>query len=205
MNEEEKAQTPKEQKKKYVFNCTKCGKCCEDRKEVPITTNDILKWSKNNLLQTIFPYVKLKVTQQQGSSLIIRPEQNKSGCPLYNTEDKLCTIYEHMPDICRAFPLNFNGNKYYIDPYNRQIDCPGIGHGTMSKEQLIEDRKAAEQAYINMNDSLLLTTLHYSLFMQHLQQEQQRIIEEMPEEERKKYEELLKSQQGTSGTDSEKE
>jgi len=198
-NEEKSTKKPK---KKYVFNCTKCGKCCEERTQVPVTTHDIKKWSKKGTLASLMPYLDLHVVPQQATLLVLKSPDDEKGCPLYDGENKLCNIYSEMPDVCQAFPLSYNGTKYFIDNFNKQVNCPGIGNGTMTKTQLLEDRKAAENAFHNLNDSMMLTTIYYSLIIRHLQKEQERRFNEMPEEERKKYEELLKKEQQQTADES---
>ena len=45
----ENMKTEKKGKEKFVFNCTKCGNCCENRGPIPITFMDLQNWAKNYL------------------------------------------------------------------------------------------------------------------------------------------------------------
>lgn len=191
--EKSTVEKPIEEKKtpKYIFNCTKCGKCCEEREDVPVTTSDLKKWAENNILPVVMPYLNLSVTQQ-AIRVILKKENDEKGCPLYDAENKLCKIYMNMPDECNSFPLGFNGKSYYIKKF---VECPGIGSGTMTKEQLLQDRKKAELDFNNQNEALVMTSIFYGIFIQYLQNEQKKAVKNMTEEEKNKYEELLKSRE----------
>ena len=59
--EDEKSSPPAEDKppkKKYVFNCTKCGQCCEKREHVPVSFDDIRKWTQSGAINSVFPHLK---------------------------------------------------------------------------------------------------------------------------------------------------
>ncbi|UCE12497.1 MAG: YkgJ family cysteine cluster protein [Candidatus Heimdallarchaeota archaeon] len=191
-------ETPKV-KKKYVFNCTKCGNCCEKREFVPVTLNDMRNWAKSGTINAVFPHLRFRTLKTVGTeekqeflTLVITGSEN--GCSLFDKENRLCNIYHSMPLECKAFPLGYNGKNYFI----KDKSVPGIGQGTMTKEQLIEDRDNARIDFEARIETQIMLPLLYSLFMQNLLEQQQKAMEEMPEEKRKQLDELLKTQQDQS-------
>ncbi|NHJ02419.1 MAG: YkgJ family cysteine cluster protein [Candidatus Heimdallarchaeota archaeon] len=199
-NKEEKTQESTtseekgEQKKKYVFNCTKCGQCCEKREIVPVTLSDIRNWTHSGIINSVFPYLKFRTIQRKEGD---KPQEllalglvgQEKGCPMYDNENKLCNIYHSMPHECKAFPLGYNGQNYYI----KDKSVPGLGNGTMTKEKLIQDRDWARMDWEARLENQMTLPLLYSLFMQNLLEQQQKAMEEMPEEKRKQLDELLKT------------
>ena len=186
----------KPKKKKYIFNCTKCGQCCRKREFVPVSFADIRNWTSNGTINAVFAHLKIQTfpTQIGGEtreaiSLVLAGSEE--GCPMFDRENKLCNIYHSMPLECQAFPLGFNGQNYII----KDKTVPGLGNGTMTKEKLISDRDKARLDYEARMETQMLLPLTYSLFMKNLLEQQQKIRDEMPEDKRKQLEDLLKGDQ----------
>ncbi|MFX0051989.1 MAG: YkgJ family cysteine cluster protein [Candidatus Hermodarchaeota archaeon] len=182
-------------KKKYVFNCTKCGQCCEKREFVPVSFEDVRNWTKTGIINAIFPNLKIQTFKtaieegkqsQEFISLVLAGSED--GCSMYDKENKLCNIYHALPLECKAFPLGYNGKNYYI----KDKAVPGLGEGTMTKERLIEDRDSARLDFEARVETQLMLPLVYSLFMQNILEQQQKVMEDMPEDKRKQLDELLK-------------
>lgn len=177
-------------KKKYIFNCTKCGQCCEKRESVPLSLADLRSWSKSGVFNAVYPHIKFKTFQTDDKSQFIAVvlQGTGKGCPMFDQENRLCNIYHSMPLECKAFPLGYNGKNYYI----KDNTVPGLGQGTMTKERLIQDRDNAREDFEARIDTQMLLPLLYSAFMQNIIEQQQKIMEEMPQEQREQLEELLK-------------
>lgn len=184
-------------KKKYVFNCTKCGQCCEKRPFLPITLSDIQHWAKSGTLNAVLPHTRIQSFQapvgenkqpQEFASLVLKGTED-GHCPMYDATNKLCNIYHSMPFECKAFPLGYNGKNYVI----KDKSVPGIGNGVMTKERLIEDRNAARADFDARIDSQMMVSILYSLFMQSILEQQQKTMEAMPEDKRQQLDELLKT------------
>ncbi|TFG17046.1 MAG: YkgJ family cysteine cluster protein [Promethearchaeota archaeon] len=79
MTEENKNNTPEEEisqeagKSKFVFHCTQCGWCCENRGPIPITFWDLEMWAKNGVLDNFMAYLKINITSTGGYDLILAP------------------------------------------------------------------------------------------------------------------------------------
>ncbi|MHA1974190.1 MAG: YkgJ family cysteine cluster protein [Candidatus Hodarchaeales archaeon] len=186
--------TSERPKKKYIFNCTKCGQCCEKREFVPVTITDLKIWTTTGVINAVFPHLKFRTYQTEDKnqyvSLVI--QGGEGGCALFDKENRLCNIYHSMPLECKAFPLGYNGKNYYI----KDKSVPGLGNGSMTKERLIEDRDNARADFQAKLENQMILPLLYSLFMQNLIDEQQKVMKNMPEEKRKQLEELLGAKQG---------
>ncbi len=185
----------KPKKKKYIFNCTKCGQCCKKRELVPVSFADIRNWTTNGTINSVFPHLKIQTFPAQvggetREAISVVIAGSEKGCPLYDQENKLCNIYHSMPHECKAFPLGFNGQNYVI----KDKTVPGLGNGTMTKEKLIADRDNARQDYDARIETQMLLPLTYSLFMQNLLEQQQKIRDEMPEDKRQQLEDLMKGE-----------
>jgi len=183
----------KTKKKKFIFNCTKCGQCCEKREFVPVSLADIRNWTANGTINAVFQHLKIHTFStnvggeaREGISIVL--DGSEKGCPMYDQENKLCNIYHSMPLECKAFPLGFNGQNYVI----KDKTVPGLGNGTMTKERLITDRDNARLDYDARVETQMLLPLTYSLFMKNLLEQQQKIRDEMPDDKRKELEDLLK-------------
>jgi Fe-S-cluster containining protein len=179
-------------KKKYVFNCTKCGNCCEKREFVPISLADFRNWTQSGTINAVLPNLRLQTLQVEESeekqsymTLVLASSEN--GCSMFDKENRLCNIYHSMPLECKAFPLGYNGKNYYI----KDGSVPGLGQGTMTKERLIEDRDNARADFEARVETQMMLNVLYSLFMQNLLEQQRKAMEEMPEDKRKQLDELL--------------
>ena len=60
-------------KSKFVFHCTQCGWCCENRGPIPITFWDLEMWAKNGVLDNFMAYLKINITSTGGYDLILAP------------------------------------------------------------------------------------------------------------------------------------
>ena len=199
LEQDESSQTEEKktkEKKKYVFNCTKCGQCCEKREVVPVSLTDLRTWTQSGMINSIFPHLKMKAFQttiqdqpREVISMVLVGKE--TGCPLYDSDNKLCNIYHAMPLECQAFPLGYNGQQYFI----KDKTVPGLGQGSMTKERLVADRDNARLDYEAQVETQMLLPITYSLFMQNLIEQQQKIRDDMPEEKRQQLDDLLKKEE----------
>ncbi len=189
----------KPKKKKYIFNCTKCGQCCEKREFVPVSFADIRNWVTKGTIKAVIPHLKIQtfpieVGGETREAVSIVLAGSEKGCPLYDQENKICNIYHSLPLECKAFPLGFNGQNYVI----KDKTVPGLGSGTMTKDRLIADRDNARLDYDARIETQmilpLISDLSYSFFMKSLIEQQQKIRDEMPEDKRQQLEDLMKGE-----------
>lgn len=192
--EETEEQPEKKESKKYVHNCTKCGKCCEKWTEIPVYLEDFQRWMKDGSINYVLPFLQLEETPPLYVRIVLkRPsvegnDPNPSGCPLYDYQNKICNLYSSMPLHCQAYPLAYNGEKYYLV----DNDSPGLGSGTMSKESLGLARQRAQEHFNALNSTSSLLPLIYSLILGNIMKRSQEAMNELSEEDRQKLDELLK-------------
>lgn len=199
---DKKEQSNKEEEKtppKFRFECTRCGACCQNRGPIPITFNDLARWTKSGSFMTIIlPHIELGSISEEDelSKIALVPyikmqdidEQGLGVCPFYDKENKMCNIYFTMPINCKTFPLSFNGEKFYVsDP-----TCEGIGKGEMTKEKLLEMRDTAVREYNERADTAIAMVPLQGLFIKHFMKESQEKISKLSDEERDRLDELIK-------------
>jgi Fe-S-cluster containining protein len=98
-----------------MFECKRCGKCCENPGEVAIfewekeiIKEEAKKLENENINENIIApgiaakFGKLKVILQWKIL-------NKGKCVFFDEESKSCKIYENRPLACRAYPLACSG------------------------------------------------------------------------------------------------
>ncbi|MHA1576114.1 MAG: YkgJ family cysteine cluster protein, partial [Candidatus Thorarchaeota archaeon] len=141
------------EKQKYSFNCLeqKCStQDCHIRPHVNVTVGDISRWSIHNHLQHVLPGISLTMPENETQNMAIETlrkplesDPEKTACTFYHEESNGCTIRFARPISCRTFPLEYNGEKYFLSSKN----CPGVGEGEITKEVLQEARDLAVQEF----------------------------------------------------------
>ncbi|NHK31645.1 MAG: YkgJ family cysteine cluster protein [Asgard group archaeon] len=208
--EEEVKETPSEKKpSKFKFECTKCGECCHNRDSIPVTFNDLAKWTKQgSFMNIILPHLDLRGISEEDElgKLALIPyiimkdvdENGKGTCPFYDSENKVCNIYFTLPIYCKTFPLSYNGQKFYIsDP-----TCEGIGKGNMTKETLQEMRNTAMRDFQERADTSIAMVPLQGLFIRHFMKQSQQTVERLSDEEKQQLDELIKKSQEPENKDS---
>ncbi len=146
---------------KYMFQCQRCGQCCENKESIVVSIADLEQWGRDLTLPSLFSYLTMEVEDDYIQISLRQPEsedrEQKRGCPLYDKENKICNIYFSMPLYCKSFPLGYDGDRYFI----KDKTCPGLGKGAMSKEDLKEARDAAKLDFDSrVSTALVLPAVH---------------------------------------------
>ncbi len=177
---ETKARTTQENKPpKFKFVCQVCGDCCKSE-EIIISIADLQRWVANN---TIFRVMHLlKITGEEGSYKIILKKDDDGYCNLYHRDNKLCTIYDTRPLICRAFPLVYDGSQYKLKTKN----CKGLYQEGMTKDQLKAIRDDAFEGYIAFRQIGQILPVLYGLIFNKLIEDSQEFMQKMSESENTK-------------------
>jgi len=214
-----------EEKKKHIFNCTRCGNCCLNRGPVPLVMDDLIMWAKNNVVANMMPYLKFIKTPYGTIDLVMsrttknpydflqkkenedEEEESKDlSCPMYNKETKDCLIYDNRPLSCRTYPLEFDGQKYMVVDTE---DCEGIGNGETSNEERKEMRELAKSMNIKLTEMRISMPILAQAFQPFVlneimdaQRKYMEAMEKMPPEEREKVEQQMKErmEQDQSGS-----
>lgn len=182
----------KTEQKKFVHNCTKCGQCCEKWEEIPIYIEDLQRWVQDGTLQYAMPFIQLEEIPPIYVRLKLKkPETeddpNPSGCPLYDYNNKICNVYSSMPVHCAAYPLAYNGEKYYLV----DMDSPGLGQGKMTSESLSLARKRAKDHFEAVSNSSALLPYIYTLILGEIMRKSQEAMSTLSDEDKEQLEKLL--------------
>ncbi|MHA1732856.1 MAG: YkgJ family cysteine cluster protein [Promethearchaeota archaeon] len=218
MSESEEAPKPRQ---KFKFKCTGCGACCE-RGNVPLTFWDLELWARNKVVANMLYNVSLVTGESGVPDLVFRASPDGGGssspagvdgeaagggnspggatkggkCPYFNASEKKCTIYENRPLACRSFPLEYDGQHYLL----AELECPGVGEGPMTKEELAEIRNYA-RIFLNelRRTRVALPILTQVIgaevernFLAMLQKQSEAMMANMSEEDRRKIDEIYK-------------
>lgn len=105
-----------------VFACRLCGQCCRGKGGIVLRQSDQARLAAffnmpvNSFLE--------RYTESRGAKLHISVGPD-GYCTFFDSQ-KLCTVHQARPDICRAWPF-FRGNL--VDPVSLRMAkeyCPGI-------------------------------------------------------------------------------
>ncbi len=173
------------EKPKFIFACQKCGQCCE--KDIEILFCDIEKWSKDGTIYQIFNDL---VICGEPQAPIIGFEKADGKCKMFNSESKECRIYHSRPIACKAYPLKYDGNGFFL----RDSDCPGLNIGEMSRESLDEVRKAAIDEHQDKNRTSAVLPALQALLLKDMAKKSEDAFSKLTEDEKAKLEEILKKE-----------
>ncbi len=177
---------------KYIFECQKCGQCCEKKDSVMISMADLERWNKDVTLPSLYPFLTIEIKNGDYFQISLKKPDTKEGkieqgCPLYDAENKICNIYFSMPLYCKSFPLGYDGEMYFLKDKN----CPGIGKGKMSEEELKEARKTAKEDFEARVSTTLLLPVMNSLAVKFLMEQSKRQIESLTDDQKNKLKDIF--------------
>ena len=211
----ESESTEEKPKAKFTFKCTRCDNCCAARGPIPITMWDLEMWARNGVVANFMPYLDIYQKPDGGVDLILKPlapppkegEEEKTKdpfggvpieelldvkCPLYNKDDKKCLVYENRPLSCRTYPLEYDGKNFIVV----DADCPGIGEGGMTKEELTQMRETAKTMHYELTRvRIALPVLNQMIsqkIMMDLMRQNMEAMAKMSPEDKAKLDEIFK-------------
>lgn len=89
-----------------LYDCTKCPGYCCTYDWIIVTKRDIQRLAKR--FELSFDEAEKKFTKQvKGYGRVLRHRKDhifKSRCQFLDPTERRCTVYEHRPAICRAYP-----------------------------------------------------------------------------------------------------
>jgi len=174
---------------KFVYNCVKCGQYCSKIEKVPIYFQDITNWRKNGILNSLAQNIGMDM-DGGFPQLVLESKEDETGCPMYDSENKLCQVHHDMPLNCKAYPLNYNGSKYFVT----DKACQGLGQGSMDAMQLKTQRDAAMADYEAKMESNVVVPLLYSIIMGELVDQSRKSMEHMTEEQKSQLQDIIKEE-----------
>ncbi len=185
------------EKSKYNFKCLEQG-CttiaCHIRPNIEVTIGDLSRWAAQGYLMNILPGIALNLPQNEQELITmemmrkpLKKDSEKTACVFFNEEANGCEIRYSRPLSCRAYPLEYNGEKYYLS----SKDCPGVGKGEVTKEALQEARDLAEEAYKERGETYTALPAIYSIIMTQMIRQSAEAMKNLSEEDRKKMDEIM--------------
>ncbi len=159
---------------KFKFVCQVCGECC-GTESVTITITDLARWAADKTIYRVMHLLKL--TDIDGNYKIELKKDDDGKCNLFHRDDKKCTIYDTRPLFCRAFPLGYNGEQYFL----KGKYCIGLGKNGMTKEQLKLIRDYAFEEFIANRQSTDVFPIIYSIIFNKLLADSQAFMEQYSE------------------------
>ena len=185
------------EKSKYNFKCLE-QQCttiaCHIRPTINVTLGDLTRWSAQGYLVNILPGVSLKMPESEKDLIYLelmrkplKKDPEQTACIFFNEEANGCEIRYSRPLSCRAYPLEYNGEKYYLS----SKDCPGVGQGEVSKEALQEARNLADQAFKERGETYTALPAVYSIIMTQMIRQSTEAMQNLSEEDRKKMDDMM--------------
>jgi Fe-S-cluster containining protein len=192
------------EKSKYNFKCLeqKCTtKACHIRPQVTVTIGDLGRWTAQGYLMNILPGVSLKMPTSDDEGIFLEMARKpldetpeSTSCFFYNEKANGCEIRYSRPISCRTYPLEYNGEKFYLS----SKECPGVGQGEVSKEALQESRNLAEQEYRERTETNASLPAIYSIIMTELIRQSTEAMKKRSEEEKKSAENMESTEEDKS-------
>jgi len=175
-NESKIKSTQENKPPKFRFVCQKCGTCCQSE-DIIISIPDLTRWVVDNTIYRVMHL--LKIIGEEGSYKIILKKDDDGYCNLYHSDNKLCTIYETRPLICRSFPLCYDGEKYKL----KSKTCVGLEKDGMTKDQLKNIRDDAFEEYIAFRQINQVLPVLYGLIFTKLIEDSQEFMQKISDSE----------------------
>ena len=163
------------------------------------------RWFLDGTISYVLPFLQLREAPPAYVRLVIQKlstegeDPNPSGCPLYDYNNKICNVYSSMPLHCAAYPLAFNGEKFYLV----DTESPGIGNGNMTNESLELARQRAKDHFTALTTTSSLLPVLYAVIVGNIMRQSQETMESLSEEDKKKLEELFAKSRETDSSESE--
>ena len=185
------------EKSKYNFKCLEqqcTTMACHIRPTINVTLGDLTRWSTQGYLMNILPGVSLRMPESEKDLISLelmrkplKKDSEQTACIFFNEEANGCEIRYSRPLSCRAYPLEYNGEKYYLS----SKDCPGVGQGEVSKEALQEARNLADQAFRERGETYTALPAVYSIIMTQMIRQSSEAMQNLSEDDRKKMDEIM--------------
>jgi len=170
---------------RFVFNCQKCGQCCEKDWKIKIFFDDLEKWIRDG---TIYRILSNLVVIEDDNITTIQLERKDHRCTMYDSERKECLIYNNRPIICNAYPLKWDGKSYLI----RDEECSGLNKGVMTQESLESIRNSAKREHIEEERTSTTLQIIQAILLRDIIKKSEAELNKLSEQEREKIREIFR-------------
>jgi Fe-S-cluster containining protein len=138
--------------KKVCFKCVRCALCCGDTEN---RTRHILllkEETRRIAVKTSMSVAEFATGIVGSEPYVYEMRKKPENGQCVFLEDKLCSIYEFRPLICRFYPFKLektkNGKRKFL--YTRE--CPGIGLGKLLGKRYFE--KLLQRAFSQIESEM---------------------------------------------------
>ncbi|TFG06627.1 YkgJ family cysteine cluster protein [Candidatus Thorarchaeota archaeon] len=185
------------EKKKYSFKCAEQNcpdRVCCTRPHVNVTFGDLSRWATQNYLNHILHGITLNLeeAEEKGMTLStlrkpLSKDTDQTACVFFDEEANACRIRFSRPISCRTFPLEHDGEKFYVT----DKECAGIGKGEVTREALREAKQLAEKEYEERVETITALPAVYSVIMGQMLRQSAEAMKNLSDEDRKKLDEIM--------------
>lgn len=113
----------KARKSSSGFDCSKCPAYCCTYDWIMVTKRDISRLAKRFELSYEEAESKFTILVKEYGHRVLRHRKDhifESRCRFLHPTERNCTVYEHRPEICRAFPEEEKCGYYDFLSWERQ-------------------------------------------------------------------------------------
>jgi hypothetical protein len=89
------------------YNCAKCPGYCCTYPQIPVSDHDIKRLARRFSLSAKVARERFTKPADDGDGRVMRHRSDdifQTACRFLHPETRRCTIYEHRPHACRAYP-----------------------------------------------------------------------------------------------------
>jgi len=118
------------------FECTKCGKCCEQTTGIVLVNRQEQIRLANRMMMTLEKFNEIFTWSYDEHCRTLKT--TPTGCILYDWNKKLCTVHGDHPLQCRTFPM-WIGNVNSQEAWERTSKkCEGCNRGNFIPLEMIQ-------------------------------------------------------------------
>ncbi len=120
-----------------MYNCAKCPGYCCSYPLIELTKRDVERLAK--YFGMSFKMASKKFTKshsQARTPYVLRRKKDEyfgRVCQFFDTEERLCTVYEARPKICRDYPGGRCGYYDFLSSERRAMEDPELVALTWNK------------------------------------------------------------------------
>ncbi len=118
-----KKETAKPKKMRVLYNCSKCPAYCCTYEWILVTKRDIQRLAKGFNLSYEEAEQKFTKDIEDYGQRVMRHRKDdifKSACRFLHPTERRCTVYEHRPAVCRAYPEKSRCGYYDFLKWERE-------------------------------------------------------------------------------------
>lgn len=89
------------------YNCAKCPGYCCTYPQIPVSEADIRRLARRFEIRPAVARERFTKAADDGKGRVMRHRSDdlfQTACRFLHTETRRCTVYEHRPHACRAYP-----------------------------------------------------------------------------------------------------